>query len=94
MSKDDHWLNNSVVSRIARGPGFESQSGHDFFLPCDIWWLSVGSWLGQQASESACFVVPSLFRADSGTNLIKQGKNVKGRSCGSVAQLAECSHIK
>ena len=36
MSKDDHWLNNSVVSRIARGPGFESRSGHDFFLPCDI----------------------------------------------------------
>ena len=31
MSKDDHWLNNSVASRIARGPGFESRSGHDFF---------------------------------------------------------------
>ena len=29
------WLNDSVVSRIARGPGFESRSGHDFFLPCD-----------------------------------------------------------
>ena len=36
MSKDDHWLNNSVVSWIARGPGFESWSGHNFFLPCDI----------------------------------------------------------
>ena len=36
----------------------------------------------------------SLFRADSGTNLIKQGENVKGRPCGSVAQLAECSHGK
>ena len=39
MSKDDHWLNNSVVSRIAGGPGFESRSGHDFFLPCDIFTL-------------------------------------------------------
>ena len=93
MSKDDHWLNNSVVSRIARGPGFESRSGHDFFLPCDIWWLSVGSRLGQRASKDACLVVPPLFRADSGTNLIKQGENVKGRPCGSVAQLAECSYI-
>ena len=61
MSKDDHWLNNSVVSQIARGPGFESRSGHDFFLPCDIWWLSVGSRLGQRASKSACLVVPPLF---------------------------------
>ena len=79
ISKVGHWLNNSVVSRIARGPGFESRSGHDFFLPCDIWWLSVGSRLGQRASKSACFVVPPLFRADSGTNLIKQGENIKGR---------------
>ena len=94
MSKVGHWLKNSVVSRIARGPGFESRSGHDFFLPCDIWWLSVGSRLGQRASKCACLVVPPLFRADSGTNLIKQGENVKGRPCGSVAQLAECSHGK
>ena len=36
----------------------------------------------------------SLFRADCGANLIKQGENVKGRPCGSVAQLAECSHGK
>ena len=36
--------------------------------PCDIWWLSVGSRLGQRASKSACFVVPPLFRADSGTS--------------------------
>ena len=34
----------------------------------------MGSRLGQRASKSACFVVPSLFRADSGTNLIKQGE--------------------
>ena len=54
----------------------------------------MGSRLGQRASKSACFVVPPLFRADSGTNLIKQGENVKGRLCGSVAQLAKCSHGK
>ena len=87
MSKDDHWLNNSVVSRIARGPGFESRSGRDFFLPCDIWWLSVGSRLGQRASKCACLVVPPLFRADSGTNLIKQWGNVKGRP---LAQQLSC----
>ena len=54
----------------------------------------MGSRLGQRASKCACLVVPPLFRADSGTNLIKQGENVKGRLCGSVAQLAECSHGK
>ena len=53
----------------------------------------MGSRLGQRASKGAC-LVPPLFRADSGTNLIKQGENVKGRPCGSVAQLAECSHGK
>ena len=41
-----------------------------FFLPCDIWWPSVGSRLRQRASKSACLVVLPLFRADSGTNLI------------------------
>ena len=50
--------------------------------------------LGQQASKSACLVVPPLFRADSRTNLINQGDNVKGRPSGSVAQMAECSHGK
>ena len=30
--------------------------------------------------------VPAWFRADSGTNLIKQGENVIGRSSGSIAQ--------
>ena len=54
----------------------------------------MGSRLGQRASKSACFVVSPLFRADWGTNLIKQGENVKGRPSGSVAQLAECSHSK
>ena len=73
VSKDDHWLNNSVVSRIARGPGFESRSGHDFFLPCDIWWLSMGSRKGQRASKSACFVVPPLFHV--GRHLLRTLKN-------------------
>ena len=54
----------------------------------------MGSRLGQRASKDACLVVPPLFRADSGTNLIKQGENVKERPSGSVAQLAECSHGK
>ena len=36
--------------------------------------------------------VPAWFRADSRTNLIKQGKIVTGRSYGSLAQWPECSH--
>ena len=40
------------------------------------------------AARATSIVVPPLFRADSGTNLINQGKNVKVRPCGSVAQLA------
>ena len=54
----------------------------------------MGSRLGQRASKGACLVVPPLFLAVSGTNLIKQGENVKGRPSGSVSQLAECSHGK
>ena len=33
-----NWLDSSVgrvLARLARGPGFESRSGHDFFLLCD-----------------------------------------------------------
>ena len=52
----------------------------------------MGSRLGPRASKSECLVVPPLFRADSRTNLIKQGENVNGQPSGSVAQLAECSH--
>ena len=47
----------------------------------------MGSRKGQRASKSACFVVPPLFRADSRTNLIKQGENVKGRP---LAQQLSC----
>ena len=35
--------------------------------------------------------VPAWFRANSGTNLIKQGEVVTGRPCGSVAQWSEYS---
>ena len=54
----------------------------------------MGSRQGQRALKSGCLVVPPLFQEDSGTNLIKQGENVKGRPSGSVAQLAECPHSK
>ena len=46
--------------------------------------------IGPRASKSACLVVPPLFRADLGTNLFKQGENVKGQPSDLVAQLAEC----
>ena len=47
-------------------------------------------WVRAQAASSkgAVTSVPARFRADSGTNLFKQGEIVAGRLCGSVAQLA------
>ena len=62
-----------------------------FFLPCDIWWPR---WVRARAASSKGTVlsVPAWFRADSGTNLIKQGEIVTGRPCGSVFQWSECSH--
>ena len=49
-------------------------------------------WVRARAASSKGTVssVPALFRADSGTNLIKQGETVTGRPCGSVAQWSEC----
>ena len=89
VSKDDHWFNDSVVSRIARGPGFESRLGHDFFSL-----VTFGGRCGFAARATIIKKVHvSLFRADSGTNLIKQGGNVKGRPCGSVAQLAVLARL-
>ena len=44
------------------------------------------------SSKGTVSSVPAWFRADSGTNLIKQGEIVAGRLCGSVAQWSECSH--
>ena len=65
-----------------------------FFLSCDIWWLSVGSWLRPRASKRHVSLVLPLFRADSRSNLIKQRENVEGRPSGSAAQLEESSHGK
>ena len=42
--------------------------------------------------QGDCLFVPAWFRADSETNLIKQGEIVTGRPCGSVVQWSECSH--
>ena len=51
-------------------------------------------WVRARAASSKETVssVPAWFRADSETNLIKQGEIVTGRPCGSVAQWSECSH--
>ena len=57
-----------------------------FFLSCDIWWPVWAK------SSKWTVSVPAWFRADSGTNLIKQGEIVTGRPWGSVAQWSECSH--
>ena len=54
----------------------------------------MGSRLRQRTSNSACLVVPPFFGADSGTNVIKHGENVIGRTNGSLAQLAECLHFE
>ena len=50
-------------------------------------------WVRARAASSKGTVssVPAWFRADSGTNLIKQGEIVTGRPCGSVAQWSKCS---
>ena len=47
-------------------------------------------WVRAQAASSKGTVssVPARFRADSGTDLFKQGEIVTGRLFGSVAQLA------
>ena len=62
-----------------------------FFRPCDIWWPVWGR--ARAASSNLKETVssdPAWFRADSGTNLIKQG-GVTGRSCRLVV---ESSHGK
>ena len=51
-------------------------------------------WVLARAASSKGTVssVTAWFRADSGTNLIKQGEIVTGPPCGSVAQWSECPH--
>ena len=54
---------------------------------------SVGVRAQAVSSKGTVSSVPEWFRADSGTNLIKQGEIVTGRPCGSVAQWSEeCLH--
>ena len=47
-----------------------------------------GAWASSRKGTVSS--VPAWFRADSGTNLIKQGKIVTDRPCGSIAQWSEC----
>ena len=47
---------------------------------------SVGPCSGYEQQNGTVLVVPSWFRADLGTNLIKQGENVTGR-----CSVVECS---
>ena len=62
-----------------------------FLPPCDIWWSMLV--LAEDASsKGTVWSVPAWFRADSRTNLIKQGEIVTGRPCGSGTQCSECSH--
>ena len=83
-----------MLARFARGPGFESRERSWIRVPVGPCAFSSpvtfgGSvWVLARAASSKATVssVPAWFRADSGTNLIKQGKTVTGRPCGSVAQ--------
>ena len=81
-----------VLARSARGPGFESPSGRVLFSSPVTFGGSV--WVRARAASRKGTVssVPAWFRADSGTNLIKQGEIVTGRPCGPIAQWSEYSH--
>ena len=73
-----------VLALYARGPGFESRSGRVHFPPVTFGgtvWVRV--WAA--SSKGTVSSVLAWFRADLGTNLIKQGEIVTGRPCGSVA---------
>ena len=79
------WLGSSVVKVLAwyaRGPGFEQCA---FSAPVTF---GDSVWICARAASSKGTVssVPGWFRADSGTNLIKQGEIVTGRPCGPIAQ--------
>ena len=50
--------------------------GPHSFSARDIWWLSVGPCSGCEQQPETVSSVPAWFRADLGTNLIKQGENV------------------
>ena len=84
------WLGNSVVecSHGKRETLGSSPGRAAFFFRPVTFGGSV--WVRARAASSNLIEtvssVPAWFRADSGTNLIKQGGNVTGRSSGLVAQ--------
>ena len=56
-----------------------------------MWW-PVRVCAGAASSKGTVSSVQAWFRADSDTNLVKQGEIVTVRPCGSVAQWSECWH--
>ena len=74
MSKVGHKAQQLSCLVDCERPWVRVPVGPRFFLPCDIWWLNVGPRLGPRASKVHVSLVPPWFRADSGTNLIKQGE--------------------
>ena len=66
MSKDDHVAQLAECSHGKRETLGSSPGRATIFSPCDIWWLSVGSRLGQRASKSGnLVVVPSRYADES-----------------------------
>ena len=84
------WLGSSVIecSTVSERPWVRVPVGPRSFSAPVTFGGSV--WVRARAASSILIEtvssVPAWFRADSGTNLIKQGEHVSGRSCGSVAQ--------
>ena len=61
------------------------------FLPCDIWWLSVGPCSGCEQQRD-CLVGPGMVPSRFGDDSNYAGGNCHRSTCGSVAQWSECSH--
>ena len=60
-----------MLARLARDPGFESHSGHVISFPCGgQYGFVLDTWVCEETVSS----VAAWFRADSRTNLIKQGE--------------------
>ena len=78
------WLNSSVVdcSHGKRGTlGSSPGRATFFFRPCDILRpVSIRAWVASRNLKETVSSVPAWFRADSGTNLIKQGGGGCNRS--------------
>ena len=89
------WPDSSVVKVLAgsaRGPAFESRSGHVLFPSHGTFGGSV--WVPARAASSkeTVSLVPAWLRKDSWRNLFKQWKIVTGRPYGPIAQWSEFSH--